>query len=71
MTPWVAGQIRFTISLNYMGSVSSFLLAITGEEMNYTRSYVIESDSDNDYQEYINNVTGVVILGNQLIGKKH
>lgn len=48
-----------------------FLLAITGEEMNYTRSYVIESDSDNDYQEYINNVTGVVILGNQLIGKKH
>ena len=30
------------------GVSDQFLLAITGEEMNYARSHVIENDSDND-----------------------
>ena len=40
------------------GVSDQVLLAITGEEMNYARSRVTKSDSDNDYQEYFDYVIG-------------
>lgn len=54
------------------GASDQFLLPITEAEMSYARSHVIESGSDNEYQEYFEYVFQVfVILDNQMIGEKH
>ncbi|XP_078372629.1 uncharacterized protein LOC144656265 [Oculina patagonica] len=41
------------------GSTDQFLLPISEAERNYARSHVIEIDSDNEYQEYFQYVSGL------------
>ena len=45
------------------GATDQFLLPITEVESNYARTHVVESDADNDYQEYFQYVSGICGLG--------